>query len=58
MALRVLLPEKIADAGVALLRDAGIEVDERPGLDANELLGVIGSYDGLIVRSATKVTKF
>jgi D-3-phosphoglycerate dehydrogenase len=54
---RVLVPEKIADAGVALLRVAGIVVDERPGLSADELMAIIKDYEGLIVRSATKVTK-
>ena len=53
---RVLVPEPIAEAGVALLRDAGIEVDERE-LSAADLVGAIGDYDGLIVRSATKVTR-
>src|SRR6266480_2330021 len=54
--MKVLVPEKIAEGGIALLRDAGIEVDERAA-DAEQLLGIIGDYDGLIVRSATKVTK-
>jgi D-3-phosphoglycerate dehydrogenase / 2-oxoglutarate reductase len=54
--VKVLVPEKIAEAGIALLRDAGVEVDERAAT-ADELLGIIGGYDGLIVRSATKVTK-
>jgi D-3-phosphoglycerate dehydrogenase len=53
---RVLVPEPIAPAGIALLRDAGIEVDER-ALDAAELVEAISDYDGLIVRSATKVTR-
>jgi D-3-phosphoglycerate dehydrogenase len=56
MGLRVLVPEKIEERGIALLRDAGIEVDEKT-VDAEQLLGVIGDYDGLIVRSATKVTR-
>jgi D-3-phosphoglycerate dehydrogenase len=54
---RVLVSEKIADAGVALLEGAGIGVDVRTDLDAAKLVEVIGDYDGLIVRSATKVTK-
>lgn len=53
---RVLVTEKISDAGVALLRDAGIEVDVRTGLEPGELVEAVGDYDGLIVRSATKVT--
>ncbi len=54
---RVLITEEIADAGVALLCDAGIAVDVRTDLSHADLLGVVGSYEGLIVRSATKVTK-
>ncbi len=54
---RVLISEKIADAGVALLVDAGIDVDVRTGMSAEELLATIGDYNGLIVRSATLVTK-
>jgi D-3-phosphoglycerate dehydrogenase len=51
-----MVPEPIAPAGIALLRDAGIDVDER-ALDAAQLVDAIGDYDGLIVRSATKVTR-
>ena len=54
---RVLVTEPIADAGVALLRDAGIVVDEKAGLTPDDLIDAIGEYDGLIVRSATKVTR-
>ena len=52
---RVLVTEAIADAGIALLRDAGIDVDVRTDLDAAALLTEIGAYEGLLVRSATKV---
>ncbi|MGH2758013.1 MAG: phosphoglycerate dehydrogenase [Actinomycetota bacterium] len=54
---RVLVTESIADAGLALLRDAGIVVEERTGLSPEELIATIGGFDGLIVRSATKVTR-
>ena len=33
-----------------------IEVEYKPGIDADELLRIIPDYDGLIVRSGTKVT--
>ena len=36
--------------------DGGIEVDEKTGLAADDLLTIIDGYDGLAVRSATKVT--
>jgi D-3-phosphoglycerate dehydrogenase len=54
---RVLVSETIAEAGIALLRDAGVTVDVRTDLSAADLLREIGNYHGLLVRSATKVTK-
>jgi D-3-phosphoglycerate dehydrogenase / 2-oxoglutarate reductase len=51
----VLVTEEIADAGVDLLRRR-FEVDVELGLPADELASRIASYDGLIVRSATRVT--
>ena len=54
---RVLVTEPIADAGIALLRGAGIHVEVTTGLSPEELEATIGGYDGLIVRSATKVTR-
>lgn len=53
--MRVLVAEKIADAGIALLR-RDFEVDVNTGLEPEQLLEIIGDYDGLIVRSATQVT--
>jgi D-3-phosphoglycerate dehydrogenase len=53
--LKVLVSEKLAEAGEELLREE-FEVDVVLGLDQEELLERIGDYDGLIVRSATKVT--
>jgi D-3-phosphoglycerate dehydrogenase len=52
---RVLVTEAIAGAGVALLEEGGLDVDVRTDLDHDELVQVVGQYDGLIVRSATKV---
>ena len=37
-------------------RERGVEVDVKPGLDKDELARIIGDYDGLAIRSATKVT--
>jgi D-3-phosphoglycerate dehydrogenase len=39
-----------------IFREAGVEVDEKPGLSKDELKAIIGDYEGLAVRSATKVT--
>jgi D-3-phosphoglycerate dehydrogenase len=53
--LKVLISEKLADPGIELLK-RDFEVDVRLGLTPEELLESIGDYDGLIVRSATRVT--
>jgi D-3-phosphoglycerate dehydrogenase / 2-oxoglutarate reductase len=54
---KVLIADQIADAGVEKLKDAGFEVDVHTGLSEDELVGVIGAYDALIVRSATRATR-
>ena len=53
--MKVLITEKLADPGVELLNEE-FEVDVLIGLSPEELLERIGDYDGLIIRSATKVT--
>jgi D-3-phosphoglycerate dehydrogenase / 2-oxoglutarate reductase len=53
--LKVLVTEKLAERGIELLREE-FEVDVLLGLSHEELLERIEDYDGLIVRSATKVT--
>lgn len=55
--LRVLISDKLSDEGVALLEATpGIEVDHRAGVEADELRRILPGYDGLIIRSGTKVT--
>lgn len=57
MAYRVLLSDSLGAEGLARLREAeGLEVEARIGLPPEALAEIIGEYDGLIVRSATKVT--
>lgn len=52
---RVLVADAVADSGVDRLR-AHFDVDVRTGLDHAELLDVIGDYEAIVVRSATKVS--
>jgi len=55
--VRVLVSDKLAEAGLKVLREApGVELDFRPGMSEDDLCAVIGDYDGLIIRSATEVT--
>jgi D-3-phosphoglycerate dehydrogenase len=57
MTVRVLISDKMDPRAAAIFRERGIIVDERPGLSPDELKAIIGDYDGLAIRSATKVTK-
>ncbi|GDY14918.1 D-3-phosphoglycerate dehydrogenase [Planctomycetota bacterium] len=52
---RILVTDGMAQDGIDLLTKAGHEIDNRK-LSADDLLKVIGEYDGLVVRSATQVT--
>lgn len=59
MAPKVLVSDKLSETAVQIFRDRGIEVDFEPdlGKDKDRLAEVIGKYDGLAIRSATKVTE-
>ena len=54
--MKVLISDNLSPAGAQILRDAGLEVDINTGLAPEELKKIIGNYDGLVIRSATKVT--
>jgi len=55
--MKVLIADPIAPQGIEILKDAGFVVVEKTGLSSEELAKIISDYDGIIVRSATKVTK-
>ncbi|MDR3516251.1 MAG: phosphoglycerate dehydrogenase [Azospirillaceae bacterium] len=54
---RVLISDSLSPRAVEIFRERGIEVDVKTGLKPDELAAIIGGYDGLAIRSATKVTK-
>lgn len=55
--VKVLVSDKLSDAGLQVLREASdVEVEVRPGLSEDELCELIGEFDGLVIRSGTKVT--
>src|SRR5271154_7156882 len=54
---RVLIADALSPAAVEIFRQRGVDTDVKVGLTKDELLKVIGRYDGLAVRSATKATK-
>ncbi len=55
--IKILVKEKIAQAGIDKLKAAGFKVDVKTDMTADELLEEIGKYDALVIRSATKVTE-
>ncbi len=57
MAPRVLIADQLSPAAVDIFVQRGVEVDVKVGLTKDELIAIIGDYDGLAVRSATKATK-
>src|SRR6187401_244369 len=58
MAPRVLISDALSPAAVQIFKDRGLEVDFQPklGADKDKLAELIGQFDGLAIRSATKVT--
>src|SRR5262245_52981327 len=54
---RVLIADQLSPAAVAISQERGIETDVKVGLSKEELEKTIADYDGLAVRSATKVTE-
>jgi D-3-phosphoglycerate dehydrogenase len=55
---RVLISDALSPAAVQIFKDRGVEVDFQPdlGKDKDKLAAMIGQYDGLAIRSASKVT--
>ena len=53
---RILIPEKLGERGLDLLRDAGHDVDVQLDLSPDELASAMATADALIIRSATQVT--
>ncbi len=56
--MKVLVSDNLGEEGIEMFREAdGIEVDVKTGLPPEDLKAIIGEYDGLVIRSATKVTE-
>ncbi len=54
---KVLISDALSPAAVKIFQERGINVEQKIGLKPDELKDIIGEYDGLAIRSATKVTK-
>jgi phosphoglycerate dehydrogenase-like enzyme len=51
---KVLICDQIADTGIEMLQEHA-DVDVKTGLTPEELIATIGDYEGVVVRSATKI---
>nr|WP_294811314.1 phosphoglycerate dehydrogenase [uncultured Sphingomonas sp.] len=54
---KVLISDKMDPKAAQIFRERGVEVDEITGKTPEELKAIIGGYDGLAIRSSTRVTK-
>ena len=53
---KVLISDDLSPRAAEIFRERGIDVDVKIGLKPAELRDIVGNYDGLAIRSATKVT--
>ena len=53
---RVLVADRLSPTALAIFRERGVEADAKPGLSREGLLEIVGDYDAIVVRSATKLT--
>ena len=54
---KVLISDKLSPKAEKIFLDRGIDVDVITGLDRDDLIKIIDKYDGLAIRSSTKVTE-
>lgn len=56
--MKVLVSDNLGEDGIRMFQEAaGIDVDVKTGLEPDALMAIIASYDALVIRSATKVTR-
>lgn len=55
--MKVLICDPVDKGAIEKMQKAGLTVDDKAGITPDELLKVVGDYNALVVRSATKVTK-
>ncbi|GAB4388852.1 MAG: phosphoglycerate dehydrogenase [Thermodesulfovibrionales bacterium] len=54
--MKVLVSDNLSPRGIEILKKAGLHVDVKTGMSPDELRSVIGQYDGIVIRSATRMT--
>ncbi|MFL2770307.1 MAG: phosphoglycerate dehydrogenase [Rhodospirillaceae bacterium] len=54
---KVLISDKLSPLAAQVFKDRGVEVDVKTDMDAESLMGCVGQYDGIAIRSATQVNQ-
>ena len=54
---KVLIADKMSEKAKEIFVEKGLDVDVKTGLDKDELISVVEKYDGIVVRSSTKITE-
>ena len=54
---KVLIADKMSEKAKEIFVEKGLDVDVKTGLDKNELISIAEKYDGIVVRSSTKITE-
>ena len=54
---KVLISDKLSPRAAEIFKENNVDVDVKVGMTPEELISCIGEYDGLAIRSATKVTE-
>src|SRR6059058_758396 len=54
-AVKVLIADKMDPKAAGIFRDRGIQVDEKPGMSTDDLKAIVHNYDGIAVRSSTRI---
>jgi D-3-phosphoglycerate dehydrogenase len=54
--MKILVSDNLSEKGIEILKKGGFEVDVKVGMSPEELKSCIGDYNGIVIRSATKLT--
>ena len=54
---KVLIADKMSEKAKEIFVEKGLDVDVKTGLDKDELISIAEKYDGIVVRSSTKITE-
>jgi D-3-phosphoglycerate dehydrogenase / 2-oxoglutarate reductase len=53
---KVLIADKLSPAAIAIFKERGVDAEVKTGLSKEELLKIVDQYDGIAIRSATKIS--